>query len=1129
MSMATETNYSLISDKIYRLRQRWSWYVVLDGLAKSLILITLAAFILIGLEGFRFFSSVVRREMLFFFIGFGSLFLLVPIILALMVRYEKIASYSDKRLADAVGKQFPAIGDKLLNAIQLNELASSLDQSYSQELAEYSIHRVAEEIRHYHFEDLIPWYKLRKSGLIYGLLIICLIIVTVFNFTFYKQAAIRLLHPGIEYVIPQPFTICSLHGTRAVLGGDTVKVDFRCTGNYPAAINLQARHPEFQQDEILIVNDSGYAAFQLTGVRNTIVYEAFVENKSIFRPWRRISSGSDTIFVADRPEILAVKTRIEYPAYTNLPAVEQESNSTEFAAFPGSDCQIRILANKSLSRAQIHFDSGEKLTLRVNDKVARGDFKIFKGDEFWIRISDHKEVMNLNPIKYRIRLMLDTYPTCQLISPDADFDLNETMTIPLGIRISDDFGFSRALICYHLIKRYNPDETVRDSVDFPLNNRDLTLQELYYGWDVGNLNLSPEDLIEFWVKVYDNDVINGPKPASSRSLQARFPSLNDLFAQVNEERDQITAEGEDVLQDLERTRDDLEEISRELLKDRNLSWEQKNQLQKEIEKIKESGEKLAKAAGQLDEMIQQSRENQLFDEETLQKYTELQEAFQQVMTPELRDAMEKLQKALDKMEPEEIRQALNHFQITRDQFSRELDRMLQLLERVKVEQSVAELVKRFEDLLERQQNINNELQPEQLSEAKYQQLADEEKAVGKDTEIARDLMDNTKSDMQPFPLMPARQLEQIIREFDESSLRADLKQAQKMMNAMNRQKSQESASSAQAQMEQLLTQMQQLKTEFNQQAMAEVMGDFRGIIYKTLQLSQHQEKLSEEIQQTPRQSERLMDVAVNQQQLQQNLAGLIEDLIALSGKTFGMSPGIGKGLGQASSAMNRAIQEMEERDATTAAQAARQATGAINQTALELINSMNNLQASGSASGFEEYLKQLQQMAGAQQGINDDTQLLSVGQDGTQSGIRKLAVRQQQLRQSLEQLRDEIGNSSKSGGDLNGIAKDMDEVIKDLQQNRVLRETLERQQRILTRLLDAQKSLRTQDFKKERISKTGADANRESPQQLPGDLGEKRSLLQENLEKALKEGYTLENEELIRQYFELLSKEIERK
>jgi hypothetical protein len=164
-------------------------------------------------------------------------------------------------------------------------------------------------------------------------------------------------------------------------------------------------------------------------------------------------------------------------------------------------------------------------------------------------------------------------------------------------------------------------------------------------------------------------------------------------------------------------------------------------------------------------------------------------------------------------------------------------------------------------------------------------------------------------------------------------------------------------------------------------------------------------------------------------------------------------------------------------------------------------------------------------MAGQQQGINEETQMLGIGKAGQQAAMQRMAARQQQLRKSLEQLRSEIGEGSQKSGDLGGIAKDMDEVIKDLQQNRILRKTLERQQRILSRLLDAQKSLRTQDFKKERKSKTADDFIRESPGQLPGHLGEKRSLLQENLEKALKEGYTREYEELIRQYFELLSKE----
>ena len=317
--------------------------------------------------------------------------------------------------------------------------------------------------------------------------------------------------------------------------------------------------------------------------------------------------------------------------------------------------------------------------------------------------------------------------------------------------------------------------------------------------------------------------------------------------------------------------------------------------------------------------------------------------------------------------------------------------------------------------------------------------------------------------------------------------------------------------------------MQQFQADFNSEQMQQLMGDFRKVIYKTMQVSQNQEQMSREIKRTPRQSEKLMDVAVRQQQIQQNLATVIADLIALSEKTFGLSPKVGKGLGQAAGAMKDAIRQMEERNTSAAAQSANRATAAINRSALNLMNAMNDLQQSGSASGFEKYMEQLQKMAGQQQGINDETQMLGMGKGGQQQALQRLAARQQQLRKSLEELQKEMEQSSDQTGDLGGIAKDMDEVIKDLQQNRVLRKTLDRQQRILSRLLDAQKSMRTQDYKKERKSVTGEDISRKSPGELPADLGERRTIIRENLEKALKEGYAREVENLIRQYFELIS------
>lgn len=1130
MNNTVSNNFNIIAEKLDKLRRDWSWFILAKGMLRVLTLISVIVFILIICEGFRYFNTSIRRDIYFFTIGFSGIFLLTPIILALMVRFNRMASYSNHRLSILIGEEYPDIGDRLVNVLQLHEMAVKKEAGYSLELVNHSIRTIADRVQSYSFGVLVPWRKFKVYLLRYVAIFLVIIFLCIYNFSFFRQSFIRLTHPEVEFSIPKPFTIVSTTGSFGVFGGDSVDVAFHCEGDYPDEIQFDAAYPDFIKNGTGIVDDSGNVIVHFGPVRNTIYYEAFVQNRSVFKPWKRISSGVDTIFVTDRPEILHVKTRIEFPAYTRLDPKIQESNTSELTIYPGSDLYLNLLSNKMLKTASIRFKSGKTTNLTISGKTAAGKFIIHDNDEFQITVSDDNDVTNINPINYRIRLIPDAYPVCQLISPDMDIELTESMEIPLGIRISDDFGFQKALIQYRLIKRYDPDRQTEESIEFPLPDKQLTLQELYYVWNVGELNLSPEDIVEYKVSVYDNDPINGPKAATSRILRARFPSLNDLFADVNEQRDQIAGEGEEILNNLESSKEILEEISRELLKDPKLNWEQKNQLEKEIQKTKEAGEKLAKMADQLDEIIQKSRDNQLFDEETISKFAKLQDAFRDVMTPELREAMNKLQQALEKMDSSEIKKALDQFRTNRDQFAKELDRMIKLLQRVKIEQSVGEIVRRFEDMVKRQENINSELdKTSESNEPKFDQLAGEEKSVVRDSEIALDLMERTRDEMSDFPLMPSEQLESLIQEMKKSGLMDELKQAQKSLSKANKQQAQQSTRSAQQQLHDFLNKMMQFQSEFNKRTMDEVMSDFRNVIFKTMQLSQDQEKLSQVIKHTPRQSERLLDVAVNQQQLQRNLIKIIDELIALSNKTFGLSPRVGKGFGQASAAMNDAVRQMEERSPASATKSAQQATAAINQSALELINSMNSLQSSGSASGFENYLQQLQKMAGQQQGINDETQMISLGQAGQQAALQRLAARQQQLRNSLEQLQNEISESTKQSGDLSGIAKDMDDVIKDLQENRVLRKTLERQQRILSRLLDAQKSLRTQDFKRERKSKTGEELVRESPDQLPADLGERRSLLQENLEKALKEGYTREYEEIIRQYFELLSKESDRK
>jgi hypothetical protein len=105
------------------------------------------------------------------------------------------------------------------------------------------------------------------------------------------------------------------------------------------------------------------------------------------------------------------------------------------------------------------------------------------------------------------------------------------------------------------------------------------------------------------------------------------------------------------------------------------------------------------------------------------------------------------------------------------------------------------------------------------------------------------------------------------------------------------------------------------------------------------------------------------------------------------------------------------------------------------------------------------------------------------------------------------------------------MGSDISEVVKDLKRKQVSPRTIDRQKRILSRLLDAQRSIRERGHSKQRKSQTGKDYVVRSPGALPQGLGEHEDVLREDLLKALKEGYPKEYEELIRHYFEALARE----
>ena len=131
--------------------------------------------------------------------------------------------------------------------------------------------------------------------------------------------------------------------------------------------------------------------------------------------------------------------------------------------------------------------------------------------------------------------------------------------------------------------------------------------------------------------------------------------------------------------------------------------------------------------------------------------------------------------------------------------------------------------------------------------------------------------------------------------------------------------------------------------------------------------------------------------------------------------------------------------------------------------------------------------------------------------------MQQLLEQQQQLQQQLEQL---IGdNPGQETGGLIKANEEMEEVIFDFKNNNVSRKTHERQQQILSKMLDSQKSLTKKDFSNKRKSKIADNYQISNINQIPTNYGEKDLFYIQAMEKALDENISTEYENITRIYF----------
>ena len=640
----------------------------------------------------------------------------------------------------------------------------------------------------------------------------------------------------------------------------------------------------------------------------------------------------------------------------------------------------------------------------------------------------------------------------------------------------------------------------------------------------------PEDEVHFHFELTDNDIISGPKKTVSSTFIARVPSLADLYETAENTESDFMEEITTGMENFQDLKELFEALELEALKTKDLDWDQQQSVKNAIEKTKEQFANMEKMAETIESITEQADKHDLFSPDLLDKFKELSDLVRDVIPEDMLTNMDNLQESLEKMDMKQLQNALNDIAENINQIEQDLDRYLEIFKRLQAEQKMDELQTRMEQLFEQQQSLDQEINQtnEQTDRSTLKRLEQEEKRNLEEFENLKSLMEEASELVESYSQKTSDDLSELAESPLMEQTKSSLMETMQNLSQQNLQQSQNSSEQSLYNIQMMMQELMQMQQQFQQETVAEMTEKFQALMQDMLYLSSQEEQLRSEVKSASRNSPRLREMAARQQVLQDQLQSIMNQMMDLSKETFAITPEIGRSVGKANAGMQEAKNKLTDRNVGQAGENQNMAMEGLNEAALGLFNSMQSMQQSGSASGYSQFLKMMQQMAGQQQGLNQQGMQLSMGQMAAaaqQQMMQQMLQKQQGLRKSLEQMMNEMRHSGQKGmGDLGGIGKEMDEVIKDLQRRRFTRKTQERQQRILSRMLDSQTSMTQRGFKDERKS-TSAESTVafEGPGGLPADMGQRQSLALQALNKAINAGYSREHQTMIKRYFNSMS------
>lgn len=1040
-----------------------------------------AAFLLsiILLEHFGHFGTAVRTVLFYSFIAVNGFILYRFILLPLfhLNRIGKIISY--KEASQIIGKHFSHVSDKLLNTLQLKELADKGNPA-SRELLYAGIEQKIAELKPVPFVSAIDFSENRKYlryALPPALLLIFLVVIAP---NMVRESAKRIVKHSTYFEKMAPFQFIITNNNLSALQHEDFVLNLKMEGEeIPAEVFIELDKNLFRLDR-----------------QSTVSFSYVFKNLQKSTPFRLYADGFYSkeylLNALPKPLLLNFSIALDYPDYTGRKD-ETISNTGDLTVPAGT-------------KATWNFNTRDTRWLRMNFGDTAIDVNALAADRFlfsqrllhnkrYAVITANEFLQSNDSILYQLNVIPDAFPSIEV--EEQQDSLSSKLLYFSGLA-KDDYGFKKLNFVYRFL---NADEQQRKEQIFTQEifiSKNKQSEPFFHSWDLNELSIEPGDNIEYYFEVWDNDGVNGSKAARSEKKLYKAPTLKELAAANEKKSESLKKDMEQAMKDAKKLQKEMDELSKKMVEKKNLTWEDRKNIRNLLDRQK-------KLENDLNEIKQDNlKKNNLLKEfnqlspELLEKQRLLEKMFNEIMTDEMKELFRQMEELLDKLDKDKAREMMEKMELTNEDISKEMDRTMELFKQLEFEQKLNEAIQKLDKMAQEQEKLSDQTKEQKGDNSKQKEKQEELNNDFQDLKKDLDELEKKNSELEsPHKLDDTKQ--------DEQGIEQEMQKSWQELNEQKNQKASQSQKNASQKMKSLSQKLSQMQQQMQQQQQTEDIKSLRDILENLLTLSFDQEKLMNKLKNTNRNDPSYTSIAREQLKLK-NDSKLIEDsLFALSKRVAQLATVVNREIRSINQNMNTAIENLAERQTPLAANRQQLAMTSINNLALllsEVVQQMQQMQAQSMMGGAacnkpgqgqpkpsaatmkqlqEQLNKQIEQMQkGMQKGGQKPGQ--TPGTSGMSEELAKMAAQQEAIRQMLQQVASELEKEGKgSSGNLDKLHELMEETETDLVNKRITTETLRRQQEILTRLLEAEKAERERDEEERRESKEGKSEKISNP------------------------------------------------